>query len=184
MSLRSLACPVAFLALSALVPASAAASVQAPAPRPAAPAVQPASPQPPPPPPPAPPPAPEPRELANVRIAVAIRAAGDPPYAKTFTVTVGDRGNARIRGDQRGGGARFLHVDASPRIIEGRIRLSLVFEHNLPDFSEPASDRSNNVLTENLDVVLDNGKPLVVAEHQDAGSGRPITVEVTATILK
>ena len=97
---------------------------------------------------------------------------------------MGDRGAAQIRGDQRGSGTnRFLHVDARPRIVEGRIRLNLTFEHDLPDFSGSAPGPVN-MLTENLDVVLDNGKPLVVGEHLDAASGRPITVEVTATILK
>ncbi len=185
MSMRTLAYPVAFLTLSALILPSHVAA-QAAAPRPARPAAPQLAPPPQPPQPPPPPPAPEPRELANIRVEVSIRSAGDPPYSKTFKLTVGDRGSAQIRGDRRGGGgSRFLHVDARPRITDGKIRLNLTFEHDLPDLSGSAPQGSvTNTLTENLDVVLESGKPLVVGEHLDAASNRPVTVEVTATILR
>jgi hypothetical protein len=177
---------VVLLAMSALAGPSIAAA-QAPPLQPARPVPVQA---------PAPPPAPVPLapfrmlgEPVNIRIEVRITAAGDPPYAKTFMLTVGDGGAAQIRGDQRGGGrANYLHVDARPRLVDDKVRLQLTFEHDLPDFSgAPNADgrpAMPNMLTENMDVVLDSGKPLVVGQHLDAASNRAIAVEVTATVLR
>lgn len=132
---------------------------------------------------PAPPPPPqEPGQPVNIQIDVTISAQGTP-VAKTFSMTVADRGYSNLRSSQ---GERRLNVDARPTIDGGRIRLMLTFEHDLPDLTGSGSNAParTSTLRENLNVVLENSKPTVVSQHADPASDRKVTVEVKATILK
>jgi len=150
-------------------------------------------------------------QLANVKVDVTItdQVASKPPVVKTVSVIVADTRQGMIRTDSEaprlasGQGSTQnvpLHVDARPWIEEGgKIRVGLGLTYSLlgriePDLSgltdiektavsRQAQLASTNV-RENLDLVLDNGKALVVAQSADPLTDRKVTVEVKATILR
>ena len=186
-----------------------AASSQ-PTPQPAkTPALEPAQP----PPPTAPAVAPPSRrgQLANVKVEVTItdQLSSRPPVVKTLSVIVADMRQGMVRTDSEaprhasGEGATQvvpLHVDARPTIEEGgKIRLGLALTYTLlgkieldlsglTDSQKVAVSRQAPLaptnVRENLDLVLDNGKPMVVAQSADPLTDRKITVEVRATALR
>ena len=95
-----------------------------------------------------------------------------------------------------------LNVDVTPNILTGsrgentgKIRLMLNLEYDLPGAtggSEPKKTSTGDfervtmksAVRENLIVIVEDGKPLVVAQSADPVSDRQVTVEVRATILK
>ena len=161
-----------------------------------------------------PPPAMTPRrsgQLANVKVDVTItdQLASKPPVVKTLSVIVADMRQGMVRTDSEaprhasGDGPTQtvpLHVDARPTIEEsGKIRLGLSLNYTLlgrieldlsglTDSQKTAVSRQAQLATtnvrENLDLVLDNGKPMVVAQSADPLTDRKITVEVKATALR
>jgi hypothetical protein len=137
-------------------------------------------------------PPPRPGQLANVRIDVKVtdERPGQPAVTKLVTLTVADRRDGFIRSAPQiqlpgfNAGPLPLNVDASPGIEGGRIRLSLGLEY----FSvEPATDPkqyNRTEIRERLQLVLEDAKPMRVAQSADAMSERRVSVEVTATILR
>ena len=139
-----------------------------------------------------PPPRPVPAQLANVRVDVKIvdERAGQPVITKTISLTVADRNNGSIRasaeespgakGENSALPAAFrsvpLNLDAGPVIEGNRIRLQLGLEYNSVD---PRLE-----LKQRLGLVLEDGKELRVTQSADPMSGRRISLEVTATILR
>lgn len=81
-----------------------------------------------------------------------------------------------------------LNVDARPRLADGgRIGLMLKLEFSSvlrADGASPTSTPSFGSSKTELNLVLESGKPLVVAHAADAEVGRGYTVEVKATFLK
>ena len=85
-----------------------------------------------------------------------------------------------------------LNIDVVPRVMPGgKIRVILNMEYELPvqeqngaQAQPPATRLRKTEIRENLGLVLDSGKPLVVAQSADPVSDRRVTVEVLATILK
>lgn len=150
-----------------------------------------------PPPAPAPeaPPRREPGQLANVRIDVTITDQKGPakPLTKTLTLTLADRENGMVRSEGEtpvaaGMGEMHkvpLHVDAFPAIEGDKIRLRLSLNYSFVDNPTAESPRvPKTEVRETLSVVLDNGKPMVVAQSADPITDRHITLEVKATILR
>jgi hypothetical protein len=195
-------------AVSMLV-ASHVLAQTAPAPprtrRPAQPPAAPASPNPAPavsappaPPPPPAPPGPPQREgqPINVKVEMTITAdGGGPPRSqKTVTAVIGDGFNGFVRTNaflfSSGGGAVPLNVDAYPVILaNGKIRLSCSLEYDPAGTAAPAGappngfrDRTN--VKENLVLILESGKALVISQATDPLTDRQMTVEVKATILR
>jgi hypothetical protein len=150
-------------------------------------------------------------QLANVKVDVTItdQVATKPPVVKTFSVVVADSRQGMVRTDSEaprlasGEGPTQnvpLHVDARPSIEEGgKIRLGLGLTYSLLGRIEPdltGLNESQKVpvarqaqlgttnVRENLELVLENGKPMVVAQSADPLSDRKVTVEVKATILR
>jgi hypothetical protein len=81
-----------------------------------------------------------------------------------------------------------LNVDARPRLVEGgRIGVMLKLEFSAVLKAEGATSATTpsfgSSKTE-LNLVLESGKPLVVARAADAEVGRGYTVEVKATLLR
>jgi hypothetical protein len=77
-----------------------------------------------------------------------------------------------------------INVDARPQILQsGAIRLMLGLEYNPRTLGNDAPTEWSS-LNEQLGVVLQPGKPLLVSQAADPASDRKITVELTATILK
>lgn len=132
-------------------------------------------------------------KAVNIRIELAITDQVDPasPGRKVVTMIVADGqvGNVRSRANVRlGNGYRPIEInaDARPRILTGNeIRLDLGLEY------QPGSGKSDETgqegmaqMTQRLSVILQSGKPLLVAQAADPASDRKVTVEVTATILE
>lgn len=137
----------------------------------------------------------------NIKVEVTIsdqRVNGVAPK-KTVTVVAGDQLSGFIRTQTLfpGIGDVPLNVDAEPQILpDGKIRLRLNLQYDLPSpASGSAADTQSSSNTqaaralktsirENLAIVLENGKSLVVAQSADPVSDRQVTVEVKATILR
>ena len=131
----------------------------------------------------------------NVKIELTItdqRSEG-PAVVKTVTATVADRSTARIRtsGSVRtpmGGREVILNVDAGPSLVNvngvTKLRLVLVIEYR-PVTAESDTERTSTPnINEQLTVVLEDGKPLVVSQSADPSTDRKVKVEVKATILR
>lgn len=125
----------------------------------------------------------------NIGVELTIRdqRGNAQPVTKTVTMVVADRTAGRIRtaGSTRTEKFGFqgvtLNVDASPTIVrEGLIRLRLTMEYRPADTE---GSYSPNV-SENIETLLQNGKPQVISRSADPDSDRSVTVELKATILK
>ena len=79
-----------------------------------------------------------------------------------------------------------LNLDANPTILaNGKIRLNCSIQYNAalaaPNDRDP---RVGTDIKQNLVLILESGKSLVVSQATDPISDRRVTVEVTATILR
>jgi hypothetical protein len=139
-------------------------------------------------------PPPRPGQLANVRVDVKItdERSGQPPVMKQLSLTVADRREGFIRSSPQfqiqmpnyNAGQLPLNVDASPVIDGGRIRLSLGLEYFSVQTSTDPKQFTRDEIRDRLQVVLEDGKALRVAQSADPMSDRRVSVEVTATILR
>lgn len=139
-------------------------------------------------PPPAEAPRPEPLGNVNIKLELTITDQTGPgePMRKIVTMIVADRGNGSIRstGNIRTQGRVQINVDARPVILtNGAVRLTLGLEYN-PRTLGGDSPTEWSSLNEQLGVVLEAGKPLLVSQAADPASDRKITVELKATILR
>jgi hypothetical protein len=124
-----------------------------------------------------------PVSTANIQIQVAIADYVDsaPPTKKAVSMIVADGTFGRMR-SSTSNVSPTLNVDAFPRLNNGRIELRLTVEYRPP--AERGADVPAMPISETMTVLLDSGKPLVVAQAADPSVDRRVTVEVTATILK
>jgi hypothetical protein len=145
-------------------------------------------------------PAPEPAlrpaaSLSNVRVDLTIndQAGTRPPVKKTITLTLGDgeRGSVRSRPQvlvmiegSKSYTPLSLNVDALPTLVGGRIKLRLTLEYSSAGQLMGADGTPKTDVNFSGQVVLDSGRPMVVAEAADPVSDRRVTVEVKATVLK
>jgi hypothetical protein len=163
---------------------------------PLAPAVS-AAPAPPPPPAPPGPPRREGQPInVKVELNISEEGGGNPPVRKTISAVVGDsfsgyvRENAFTTTPSAGAFNRVvpLNLDAYPVILaNGKIRLTCTIQYNAGGASATSSatdPRSGTDIKQNLVLILDSGKSLVVSQATDPVSDRRVTVEVTATILR
>jgi hypothetical protein len=150
---------------------------------------------------PAAPPPPHSGQPINVKIDLTISEDGAPgvPLKKTVTAVVGDGYNGYVReqavAQNQPGPGPFdrsvspLNLDAMPTILQnGKIRLVCTIQYSSiqrPQSERPQTERQINTdIRQNLTLILDNGKPLVISQATDPITDRRVTVEVTATILK
>ena len=125
---------------------------------------------------------------ANIKIDLTITDQTGPGdgLKKVVTMVVADRGNGSIRstGNVRAQGRVQINVDASPTIVQnGAIRLRFSMEYNPRMMSNDAPTESSS-LNEQLTVILDAGKPMVVSQAPDPASDRKIAVEIRTTVLR
>jgi len=127
-----------------------------------------------------------PGQAVNIRIEVTIadHFGSGEPARKSVSLVVADRASGAIRnaGSPRG----IINVDAHPVVIGATsIRLTLSLEYN-PRINATSDQPSREFssLSEQLTVVLESGKPLVVSQAADPTSDRKVAVEVRATIAK
>jgi hypothetical protein len=79
-----------------------------------------------------------------------------------------------------------LNVDASPTLLaDGKVRLGINLQYDWPGPAERVRGQVvNTSLHDQLMLILENGKPTIVAQSADPIGDRQVTVEVKATILK
>ncbi|MBA2258736.1 MAG: hypothetical protein H0W18_07560 [Acidobacteria bacterium] len=123
----------------------------------------------------------------NIKLDVTITDQTGPgdPVRKVVTMVVADRGNGSIRsgGLIRSQGPVRINIDASPILLQnGAIRLRLGLEYNprVAGGDGPAESSLNEQIT----VILDAGKSMIVSQAADPASDRKIMVEVRATLMK
>jgi hypothetical protein len=172
-------------------PAEPAKQVKSPPPQPpAAPGV--AKPAPPPPPPPAPriPPT-LPPDAANVRLDLTIAdtySGAEVKKTVSMLVMSGRSGQIRTSNTLPGGHNVLLHVDSNLQAYpDGAITVFITFAYTPapgPAQISPGETPSPATLSESLNLLMRNGKPLVVSQSADPATDRKVTVELTATILK
>ena len=124
----------------------------------------------------------------NIKLDLTITDQTGPgdPIRKVVTLVVADRhsGSIRSTGSVRSQGRVQINVDARPQILQsGAIRLTLGLEYN-PRTLGNDSPTEWSSLNEQIGVVLQPGKALVVSQAADPASDRKISVEVLASILK
>jgi hypothetical protein len=121
--------------------------------------------------------------VGNVRVEVSIAdyLIVESPQTKTVSMLVAEGFNGRVRSASGGPVFAVLNVDATPRLLpDGRISLQLTLEYRPGGKTEPGSSPIN----EQVVVLLQSGKPLVVTQAADPNVDRKVAVEVTATLLK
>jgi hypothetical protein len=174
------------------------------APQPPTSTVQPAAPNSPP-----PPPGPPRREgqPINVKVELSIteEGGGTTSSRKTVSAVIGDGFNGYVRANGFSANPNApsfdrvvpLNLDAYPVILSnGKIRLTCTIQYlagaaqyvagAAPAPREPASQNQpgRTDIKENIVLILESGKPLVVSQAADPVSDREVTVEVKATILR
>ena len=79
-----------------------------------------------------------------------------------------------------------LNVDATPSIIaDGKIRLAINLQYDWPGPPERVRGQIlNTSLHDQLMMILESGKTMIVAQSADPIGDRQVTVEVKATILR
>jgi hypothetical protein len=165
-------------------PAPAARSPQAPKP-PATPGPA----QPPKPPAPPPPPDSPTRQSVNIQVDVTIQSQGGTgtPISKTMTMLVADRRQTTLTA-QASRGFRRLNGDVRANLLrDGKLDMSLNLDFDVSEVKEvvpPTQDQGGTAYRGVVNVVLDNGKPLIISKSADPLTDRTVTVEVKATILK
>jgi hypothetical protein len=138
-----------------------------------------------------------PTPLVSVRVDVKIidERGGQPAITKAMSLTVADRRNGFSRSSTEGPGrpndpmpAAFrlvpLNVDAAPFVDGSRIRLDLGIEYNSVDTSAEARQYPRLEIKQRVNLVLEDGKMMRVAQSADPLSDRRVSLEVTATILR
>ena len=133
-------------------------------------------------------PEPAPGQPVNIKLDLTITDQTGPgePLRKVVTMVVADRGMGSIRstGSVRTQGRVQINVDARPQILQsGVIRLTLGLEYNPRTLGNDAPTEWSS-LNEQISVVLQAGKPLVVSQAADPASDRKISVELVATVMK
>lgn len=129
-------------------------------------------------------------QAVNVRLDITItdqQLAGQP-VAKIVTMVVADNWQSRIRTEGNAwttGGAYpvALNVDARPRLIGDKILLMMTVEYK-PSAPEPKPGASSTTLNQSFQVLLADGRPLVVSQSADPNSDRKVRLEVKATVLR
>jgi hypothetical protein len=131
----------------------------------------------------------------NVKVEVTItdQRGGTQAFKKTVTVVTGDSMSGFIRSSANysGIGAVPLNLDTEPQVLaDNRVRLRLNLQYSLPAASSQAADMPGagslrtTEIHENLAMILESGKPLIVAQSADPVGDRQVTIEVKATVLR
>jgi hypothetical protein len=148
------------------------------------------------PPPAAPAPVERPRregQPLNIKVDLTLtdQRGGGAPIKRTVTVLAADgyTGSIRTQSQVTQVGPVPLNVDASPTLIaDGKIRLSINLQYDWPaPTTETGTPRGTVVSTslhDQLMLIVESGKSMIVAQSADPVGDRQVTVEVKATVLK
>jgi hypothetical protein len=129
-----------------------------------------------------------PGQPVNIKVDLTItdQTGSGEPLRKVVTMLVADReiGSIRSSGSVRNSRRVQINVDVRPQILQsGAVRVMLGLEYNPGTLGNDAPTEWSS-LNEQIGVVLQPGKPLLVSQAADPASDRKITVELTATLLK
>jgi hypothetical protein len=152
-------------------------------PVPKAPPVPPAAPAPPAPPAPAVDPE-QGGQPINIRLDVSVidQNAQGGTQPKSLMVMLVDRAMGRTRAAFED---RSVAVDARPTMVEGRIRVNLTIQSDAARSFGPPQEQDQTLNWRNsFSLLLENGKPLLALETNDAATKRKMSIEVKATIQK
>lgn len=135
-------------------------------------------------------PAPDVGQAVNIRLDVTItdQQTTGQPVLKAITMVVADNWQSRIRteGNVFTTGGQYqvaLNVDARPRLTADKILLMMTVEYK-PTAPEPKPGASTTTLNQSFQVLLTDGKPLVVSQSADPNSDRKVKLEVKATVIR
>ena len=120
----------------------------------------------------------------NIRLDVSVidQAPEGTAQPKTLMVMLVDRAMGRTRAAFQD---RSIAVDARPTIVEGRIRVSLTIQSDGTQNYLPPDKVDHTMGWRNsFSLLLENGKPILALETNDAVTKRKMSIEVKATIQK
>jgi hypothetical protein len=128
----------------------------------------------------------------NVKVDLMLtdQRGGAAAIKRTVTVLAADgyTGSIRTQSQVVQVGPVPLNVDASPTLLaDGKIRLSINLQYDWPAPAETSGPRGTVVSTslhDQLMLILENGKTMIVAQSADPVGDRQVTVEVKATVLR
>lgn len=120
----------------------------------------------------------------NIRIDLTIgdQLGAAKPETRVVSMIVADGAFGRIR-SSADNGLEKLNVDARPELLEGdrlSVELTVEFVPPRPD----GAPRRPAMLNEQLTVILQSGKPMLISQAADPLAERKTTVEVLATVIK
>jgi hypothetical protein len=118
----------------------------------------------------------------QVELTITDQVGGGKPETRVVSMVVADGAFGRIRSVSESN-VEKLNVDASPELLEGdRMWISLAVEY-VPLRAESAVRRPA-MLNEQMSVILQSGRPMLISQAADPLTDRKTTVEVRATIIK
>jgi len=128
----------------------------------------------------------------NIKVDLTLtdQRGGAQPIKRTVTVLAADgyTGSIRTQSQVVQVGTVPLNVDASPSLIaDGKIRLGINLQYDWPAPFENSAARgtvTSTSLHDQLMMILENGKSMIVAQSADPIGERQVTVEVKATVLR
>jgi hypothetical protein len=117
------------------------------------------------------------------------------PVKKTVSVVVADTRSGSVRTAATFAnlvGPVSMNMDADAALLsDSKVRVGLKLQYDLPSPVTLGRNAGNEErqpvrtsIGESLTLVLESGKPVVVAQSADPVSDRQVTVEVKATILR
>lgn len=140
--------------------------------------------------------------LKNIQVDITIidQVGSEPPLKKTLSVIAADAGSGSVRSKgfiavpkqepaSRPGDYYYeelpLNVDIRPQVTENknRIRMRLILNYETFRPKTTGLPPVRSVVTVDQNVMLDNGKPMIVSQSADATTDRKVSVELKATIL-
>jgi hypothetical protein len=140
--------------------------------------------------------------LKNIQVDITIidQVGSEPPLKKTLSVIAVDAGSGSVRSKgfiavpkqepaSRPGDYYYeelpLNVDIRPQVTENknRIRMRLILNYETFRPKTTGLPPVRSVVTVDQNVMLDNGKPMIVSQSADATTDRKVSVELKATIL-
>ena len=128
----------------------------------------------------------------NVKVDLTLtdQRGGGAPIKRTLTVIAADgfTGSIRTQSSVVGiGNPVPLNVDASPTLLaDSKIRLAINLQYDwpAPDGVMARGTVTSTSLHDQLMMILESGKAMIVAQSADPVGDRQVTVEVKATILR
>ena len=121
----------------------------------------------------------------NIRLDVSVidQTAQGASQPKSLMVILVDRAMGRTRAAFQD---RSIAVDARPTITEGRIRVYLTIQSDRNMSFGPPKETDDQTIgwRNSFSLLLENGKPMLALETNDAVTKRKMSIEVKATIQK